>query len=98
MKDCLTALTVSENQKYIGGMAWNPAHKIVMRLGGEKAVADILGCSLTTPYTWQYPRERGGTNGRIPARHIPTLMSAAKERGKRLRFEDFFAEPNEVAE
>lgn len=79
-------------------MVWNPAHKIVMRLGGERAVADILGCSLTTPYTWQYPRERGGTNGRIPARHMPKLIAAAKARGTRLRFDDFFAEPSEVAE
>lgn len=77
-------------------MAWNPAHKIVMRLGGEKAVAELLGCSISAPYNWQYPRSRRGSNGRIPAKHIPALMAAAKKRGTRLRLEDFFQEPTEV--
>jgi DNA-binding transcriptional regulator YdaS (Cro superfamily) len=77
-------------------MAFNPAHKIIMRLGGEKAVAKLLGLHESGVYRWHYPRERGGCQGRIPARHIPRLIDAARERGMRLSANDFFKEPTEV--
>lgn len=77
-------------------MAWNPAHRIVMRLGGEKDVSQALGIPRSAPYRWQYGRERKGMGGVIPAKHIPKLIEIAKKRGQRLRFEDFFQEPTEV--
>lgn len=77
-------------------MALNPAHKIICKLGGDTAVAQLLGLSQNAVYRWSYPRERGGTHGRIPARHIPRLIAHAKERGTRLRLDDFFQEPTEV--
>lgn len=77
-------------------MAMNPAHKIICKLGGEKAVAELLGLHESGVYRWSYPTSRRGTGGRIPARHIPTLISAAKQRGKRLSLQEFFQEPTEV--
>jgi hypothetical protein len=77
-------------------MALNPAHKIIAKLGGEKTVAELLGLELSGVYRWSYPRDRGGTGGRIPARHIKPLIAAAKARGKRLSLNDFFQEPSEV--
>lgn len=81
---------------YLWCMAWNPAHHIICKLGGEKAVAELLGIHETAPYRWTYPRSRKGSQGVIPARHIPKLIAAAKHRRKRLRFEDFFQTPTEV--
>lgn len=77
-------------------MAWNPAHRIVMLLGGEKAVSQSLGIARSAPYRWQYGRDRRGMGGCIPAKHIPKLIDMAKARGKRLGFKDFFEEPSEV--
>ncbi|APZ51249.1 hypothetical protein [Salipiger abyssi] len=38
---------------------------------------------------WQAPRERGGTNGLIPYRHVPRLMEVARENGVELTPADF---------
>jgi len=67
-----------------------------MLLGGEKNVSQALGIARSAPYRWQYGRDRGGMGGLIPAKHIPKLIDAAKSRGKRLGFKDFFEEPSEV--
>lgn len=77
-------------------MAWNPAQKIILKLGGEKDVARICGIHETAAYRWTYPYSRNGSQGRIPAKHIPKLIAAAKARGKRLTLQDFFEEPSEV--
>lgn len=77
-------------------MALNPAYEIICALGGHKAVAELLSMDESGVYRWQYPRERGGTGGRIPARHILRLIAAAKERGETLRIDDFFREPSEA--
>lgn len=39
---------------------------------------------------WQAPRERGGTNGLIPYRHVPKLMELAKSKGVEIDAADFF--------
>lgn len=77
-------------------MALNPAHRIITKLGGERAVARILGLNESGVYRWTYPRHRQGTGGRIPARHIPALMAHAKANGRRLTLQDFFQEPSEA--
>lgn len=79
-------------------MALNPARKIISRLGGEKAVASVLGLNESGVYRWSYPRERGGTEGRIPARHIQRLLTHAKEVGEPLLLEEFFEDPTPADE
>lgn len=66
-----------------------PACGIIKKLGGEAKVAEIVGTGLTTPYSWQYPRENGGTDGLIPQRHHPKLLNFARENGLDLKAEDF---------
>lgn len=78
-------------------MAWNPAHSIIQRLGGEKAVSAITETSYTAPYRWQSDKSKGGAGGRIPAKHIPILISAAQAKGVPLTLGDFF-EPPSVAD
>ncbi len=74
-------------------MPWNPAFQIIEKLGGEPEVAKATGTSYTAPYRWQHGTEKGGTGGRIPAKHIPTLIEHARLRGVDLSTDDFFAEP-----
>lgn len=66
------------------------AHRIIKKLGGPRAVADMLGMSVTGVYKWTYPKEVGGVNGLIPAKRQLELMIAAKQRGIILTAEDFF--------
>ncbi len=68
-----------------------PAASIIRKLGGERAVAAATGTSYTAPYRWQHPVERGGTGGSIPGRHIPKLLDLAKQKGVRLKAEEFFS-------
>jgi hypothetical protein len=79
-------------------MAWNPAHSIIRRLGGEKAVSAITKTALNAPYRWQADKGKGGAGGCIPAKHIPTLIQAAQASGVELALSDFFEPPSLVDE
>jgi hypothetical protein len=56
-----------------------PARTIIEKLGGEAAVSKITGTAYTAPYRWQQPRSKGGTDGRIPQKHIPGLLAYARD-------------------
>lgn len=60
-----------------------PVAKAVRVFGTQAAVADILGIT--------QPSVAGWKDGRIPVQHIPALIQAAKDRGKRLRLTDLIA-------
>lgn len=66
-----------------------PAQTIIQKLGGPTAVAGLVGIHRTRVSSWQRSQERGGTGGRIPQGHIPTLLQAARERGIELSADDF---------
>lgn len=61
-----------------------PAEIVLRRFGGPRAVAAIVGLSASRVYRWTRPRERGGTDGLIPAKHQPVLLAAARACGIRL--------------
>jgi hypothetical protein len=48
---------------------------------GRQAIADACGIEIVQTYKWGYPRDKGGTAGRIPARHFQAILDLAKERG-----------------
>jgi hypothetical protein len=77
-------------------MAWNPAASIIEKLGGESVVAEATQTAYTAPYRWQADKEKGGTGGRIPGKHIPALLDLAKLRQVELSADEFFAEPTWV--
>lgn len=58
-----------------------PAATIIEKLGGHRAVSEALGVAYTAPYRWTYPRERGGTDGRVPAKYHRSLLNLAAEAG-----------------
>lgn len=66
-----------------------PAASIISALGGPTAIADVIGLHRTRVSMWQAPREKGGTNGMIPYRHIGKLMKMAQDRDIKLGPADF---------
>jgi len=74
-----------------------PAASIISALGGPTAVADVVGIHRTRVSMWQAPRERGGTNGMIPYRHIEKLLSMARQQGVNIGPEDFMPRPSDAA-
>lgn len=76
----------------------NPAQAIIEKLGGDRAVCDLLlsmgdDCCISTVCRWRLPKERGGTGGLIPSKRIMRLIAAAQEKGVILTPADFFT-PN----
>lgn len=66
-----------------------PASTIIAALGGPTAIAEAVGVHRTRVSMWQAARERGGTNGLIPYRHVPRLLKLAEEQGVELEPGDF---------
>lgn len=46
---------------------------------------------------WQAPRERGGTNGLVPYRHVQKLLDLAQEKGVDLAPGDFIPSSDDAA-
>lgn len=70
-----------------------PATTVIKKLGGVEATAAIVGVDCSRVRRWRLPRESGGTNGLIPARHHEALLSWARKHHKGLSYKDFFAKP-----
>ena len=67
----------------------NRAERIVTLLGGTTRVAAIAGVHRTRVWNWTKPRERGGTGGVIPQKHIRPLLDHARQHGIPLSLDDF---------
>lgn len=70
-----------------------PAATVIRICGGVEAVAEMAERHVTRVHRWTYPRERGGTGGKIPMDAAEKLLAAARERGIDLAPEHFFALP-----
>lgn len=71
-----------------------PASTIITLCGGFDAVAQMTGRNPVQVRRWTYPRERGGTDGRIPSGVAETLLSEAHRKGLPLTPAHFFAVSN----
>ena len=74
-------------------MLWamsNPALNIIQKCGGFQRVADWCGVTVQTVYRWTWSKERGGTNGCIPHRHMRQLLVMAPKHGVVLKSSEFF--------
>lgn len=65
-----------------------PARTVIEICGGVEAVAEALGRDQTRVRRYAYPKDRGGSDGIIPAAHQPVLLVKFRDRG--LRPEHFF--------
>lgn len=61
-----------------------PAARIVAKFGGVRAMARTLGKPHTTVHSW-------AVTGRIPAHRQEEILKIAREKGIKLRPDDFFA-------
>lgn len=55
----------------------NNAQKIFTKLGGANVAASVAGVKIQTAYRWTYPKERGGTDGKIPYKYHNALLDYA---------------------
>jgi hypothetical protein len=76
----------------------NPAAKIIEKCGGHQAVAEMIHVDVSRVYRWTYPRDRGGSDGTIPAKHQTKLLAEATNRGIDLSPADFFPSQDAVRE
>lgn len=67
-----------------------PAERIIEKLGGEAEVAKLAGITMHRVRRWTFPRERGGTDGKIPTRHQQTILDEARKAGVEIAPSDFF--------
>jgi phosphopantothenoylcysteine decarboxylase/phosphopantothenate--cysteine ligase len=73
-----------------------PATTLIRKFGGPSIVAEILDVHRTRVSSWQRPRTAGGTDGRIPQNHIPTLLAHAQAHDIALTAEDFLPQGQPV--
>ena len=66
-----------------------PVERITNILGGPEKVAEIAGVTVPRVKRWSFPEDRGGTDGRIPHKHITKIIQTARERGIAISFDDF---------
>ena len=69
------------------------AQNIIHKFGGHRELADALGLDVSRVYRFTYEKERGGTDGLIPAPHQQTIIEKARELGKDITYSDFFPTP-----
>lgn len=68
----------------------NIAKRVIEKCGGVARTAELVGKSESWVSRWTYPKERGGTNGRIPQGAQMRLMDAAARGEVDLTVADFF--------
>jgi hypothetical protein len=61
---------------------------MIAKFGGHEELANALGVNVVQVYRWTYPKDRKGTDGRIPDRHFRTLLQVAKQRGIKINRAD----------
>lgn len=74
-----------------------PAASIINSLGGPAIVAGVTGVHRTVVWKWRTPRDRGGTGGLIPQKHIPVLLAYATKIEVKLSASDFLPRQGEAA-
>ncbi len=67
-----------------------PAKSIIEMCGGYAAVAEMVSLTEIQVRKWTYPKDRGGTDGLIPANRQIVLLEAAEGKGVPLTPAHFF--------
>lgn len=70
------------------GDSCDPAHSVIKKLGGVRALARELCLNPATVSKWQTTRAHKGTDGLIPARYHWSLLQLAKRRSIKLKAEE----------
>lgn len=59
-------------------MDLNPAEFVIHRFGGVRATAKAIGRDKAAVSRWRVPKEKRGTDGRIPSLAQAAVLDAAK--------------------
>lgn len=70
-----------------------PAASIIKKLGGVEDAARDLGVHRTRVFSWMRDAAAGGTGGRIPQRHFPTILDLSAKRGLGITAESLITAP-----
>lgn len=57
----------------------------VLALFGVKLLVEVTGCSRVQIWRWGQPKNKGGSDGKIPSRHHQMLIAEAEKRGLDLK-------------
>lgn len=67
-----------------------PAQHVIDKCGGVTRTAELAGVHQSWVYRWTYPKDKGGTGGRIPAEAQHNLLAAAHRGQIEISPADFF--------
>jgi len=56
---------------------YQQAKRIIRKFGGARRLAKLLGYEPSRVYKWTYPRDKGGTDGLVPAAVVPKIQALA---------------------
>jgi transposase-like protein len=65
-----------------------PAHGIIVKLGGVRALARELALDPSALSKWTTTLKRGGGGGLIPSRYFHGILAVARAKGIRLSADD----------
>lgn len=68
--------------------SFEPASTVIARLGGVSKVASVCEVNISTVQRWRMSKEKGGSDGVIPARYMPRLLQHAAATGAPVSAED----------
>jgi hypothetical protein len=60
---------------------YQQSSRIIDKFGGARRLAKLLGFEPSRVYKWTYPKEKGGTDGLVPAACIRAIQSLAELEG-----------------
>lgn len=59
-------------------VAQTPVDRVIAAFGGVRAASEATGIPEKRFYVWRYPRERGGSEGRVPSGQQGAILAAAQ--------------------
>jgi len=63
----------------------SPAKMVIDAFGDIKKLSEATGIDKTAIYRWTYPKDKHGSNGRIPSSQQSKILKAAKSLGIKLK-------------
>lgn len=75
-----------------------PATTLIQKLGGLTAVANVTGVDVHTVKRWRQNKDQGGTDGRIPRKHIFSLHKHCLQNQVSRSLESLLFTPDEIEE
>lgn len=60
---------------------YTQADNVVRKIGGVLATSRLLGLDRIAVWRWSQPREKGGQDGLVPAKHLQRLLALARHEG-----------------